>query len=39
MMTPRAQNITLTVVTVILTLISLEVALRVYHGGLFSSNP
>ena len=35
MMTPRAQNITLTVVTVILTLISLEVALRVYHGGLF----
>ena len=34
-MTFKAQNITLTVISVCLTLCSLEVALRFYHGQLF----
>lgn len=34
-MTFKAQNITLTVISVFLTLCSVEVALRVYHGQLF----
>jgi hypothetical protein len=34
-MTVKAQNTALTVISVFLTLCSLEVALRVYHGQLF----